>query len=44
MEAAPHKRYLKELSSRAFLCMHPALRNHLAIKVCELLDQPDVLK
>jgi hypothetical protein len=24
--------------------MHPALRNDLAIKVCELLDQPDVLE
>src|ERR1700722_4842929 len=24
--------------------MHPALRNDLAIKVCELLDQPDVLQ
>src|ERR1700731_860990 len=24
--------------------MHPALGNDLAIKVCELLDQPDVLK
>src|ERR1700681_2452989 len=24
--------------------MHPALRDDLAIKVCQLLDQPDVLK
>jgi hypothetical protein len=26
------------------LGMHPALGNDLAIKVCELLDQPDVLE
>src|SRR5262245_60959 len=26
------------------LGMHPALRNDLAIKVCELLDEPDVLE
>jgi len=24
--------------------MHPALGNDLAIKVCELLDQPDILE